>query len=287
MDINAIKIENKIYYLRGLNVMLDSDLAELYQMDTKRINEQVKRNHKRFPENFMFQVNHEEWEYLKSQFATSLSKQGGRRKIPYVFTEQGVAMLSAVLNSEIAIQVSIQIIQTFIAMRRTLGNLTGIIQRLDDLEIRQLKTDGKLEKIFNALEIDIQPKQGVFYEGQLFDAHVFVSSIIKQAKKSLVLIDNYVDENTLLLLSKRKLGVTCMIYTRLNSVINRDLEKHNKQYQKINLTENSGSHDRFIIIDDILLYHFGASLKDLGNKCFAFSRMDSLLMDIKSKLLKA
>jgi hypothetical protein len=183
MDINVVKIENKIYYLRGLNVMLDSDLAELYQMDTKRINEQVKRNHKRFPDNFMFQVNHEEWEYLKSQFATSFTKQGGRRKIPYVFTEQGVAMLSAVLNSEIAIQVSIQIIQTFIAMRRTLGNLTGIIQRLDDLEIRQLRTDGKREKIFNALEIDIQPKQGVFFEGQLFDAHVFVSSIIKQAKK--------------------------------------------------------------------------------------------------------
>lgn len=129
IEINTNKIENKIYYLRGLNVMLDSDLAELYQMDTKQVNEQVKRNQKRFPSNFMFQLSHEEWEYLKSQFATSNNKHGGRRKFPYVFTEQGVAMLSAALNSEITIQVSLQIIQTFIAMRKSLGNLTNIFQR--------------------------------------------------------------------------------------------------------------------------------------------------------------
>lgn len=154
------------------------------------------------------------------------------------------------------------------------------------MEIKQLQTDSKLELILSALETNTSPKQGVFFEGQLFDAHVFASNLIKKANKSLILIDNYVDETSLLLLSKRKKGVSCTVHTHLRPVLKKDLEKHNQQYPSINIIENSSSHDRFLIIDDTQLYHIGASLKDLGNKCFAFSRMDDVLGDIKMKLLK-
>jgi len=217
MEISINQIENKIYTIRGVQVMLDSDLAEMYQVETKRINEQVKRNEKRFPNGFMFQLNQREWDDLKSQIATSSSNlhlksqiattkmnHGGRRKLPYVFTEQGVSMLSAVLTSDTAIEVSIQIIQAFVTMRKTLGQLQGVLQRLEGVELKQLQTDSKLEQVLKALEKDLPPKQGIFFEGQLFDAHIFASDLIKQATKSLILVDNYVDETTLLLLSKRK-----------------------------------------------------------------------------------
>nr|WP_242617563.1 ORF6N domain-containing protein [Cecembia calidifontis] len=265
----------------------------VYHVETKRLNEQVKRNLKRFPGTFMFQLTQEEWdtlqlhlsnmissESLQSQFATAK-----RRSLPYAFTEQGVSMLSAVLNSDTAIEVSIQIMQAFVAMRKTLGNLHGVIQRLEGVELRQLQTDSKLEQIFQALEKDTKPTQGIFFEGQLFDAHVFASDLVKKAKKSIELLDNYLDETTLLLLSKRRKGVSCIVHTRIKPVLQKDLEKHNKQYEPITLIENRGSHDRFLILDDQELYHIGASLKDLGNKCFTFSRMDNFLEVVKGKLL--
>ena len=208
-----------------------------------------------------------------------------RKYLPYVFTEQGVSMLSAVLRSDVAIKVSIQIMQAFVLMRKTLGQIHGVIQRLEGLELKQLQTDSKLEQVLKALEKDQPARQGIFFEGQLFDAHVFVSDLIKQATKSLVVIDNYVDEYTLLLLSKRNKQVSCMVHTRLNAALKRDLEKHNQQYPAITLIENRSSHDRFIIIDNNQLYHIGASLKDLGNKCFAFSRMDNILPELMAKLL--
>ena len=211
MEITISQIENKIYSIRGLQVMLDSDLAVMYQVETKRINEQVKRNEKRFPDSFMFQLNQREWDDLKSQIATSKMNHGGRRKLPYVFTEQGVSMLSAVITSDTAIDVSIQIIQAFVAMRKTLGQLHGVLQRLEGVELKQLKTDSKLEQVLKALEKDQPAQQGIFFQGQLFDAHVFVSNLIKQARKSLVIIDNYVEETTLLLLSKRKNQVSCTV----------------------------------------------------------------------------
>jgi len=285
MELNITQIENKIYTIRGVQVMLDSDLALMYQVETKRINEQVKRNEKRFPNSFMFQLNQREWDDLKSQIATTKMNHGGRRKLPFVFNEQGVSMLSAVLTSDIAIEVSIQIIQAFVAMRKTLGQLQGVLQRLEGVELKQLQTDSKLEKVLKALEKDLPPKQGIFFEGQLFDAHVFASNLIKQAQKSLVLVDNYVDETTLLLLSKRPPGVSCTIHTRINATLKKDIEKHNQQYPTIQLVENRSSHDRFLIIDNSELYHIGASLKDLGNKCFAFSRMDDFLPDLQIKLL--
>jgi hypothetical protein len=285
MELVKENIENKIFTIRGVQVMLDADLAEMYQVETKVLNQAVKRNIDRFPDSFRFQLTDEEIENLRSQFVTSSEKHGGRRFLPYAFTEQGVAMLSAVLRSEIAVKVSIQIMQAFVAMRKTLGNLHGVIQRLEGVELRQLQTDSKLEQIFQALEKDTKPTQGIFFEGQLFDAHVFASDLVKKAKKSILLLDNYVDETTLLLLSKRKKGVSCIVHTRIKPVLQKDLEKHNKQYEPITLIENKGSHDRFLILDDQELYHIGASLKDLGNKCFAFSRMDDLLETIKLNLL--
>jgi hypothetical protein len=198
LTINA-QAEPKIYTIRAVQVMLDSDLANLYQTETKFINRTIQRNPKRFPFAFAFQLTPIEWENLRFQIGT-LNESNGRGKhrkyMPFVFTEQGVAMLSAVLSSEIAIDVSVQIMQAFVAMRKTLLGLNPILQRLDTIEVKQLKTDAALEKVFQALETDAVPVQGIFFEGQLFDAYVFVSQLIKKAKKSIVLFDHYVDENT-------------------------------------------------------------------------------------------
>lgn len=292
---NQTNIESLIFTVRGQQVMLDFHLAAIYQVETKRLNEQVKRNMKRFPEAFMFPLTSVEWESLQSQLATTtppgnLQSQiatAKRRTLPYVFTEQGVAMLSGVLTSDVAIAVSIHIMQAFVAMRKTLGSLQGVIQRLETVEVKQLSTDATLEKVLKALEKDSMPKQGVFFEGQLFDAYVFAAKLMKQAKKRIVLVDNYIDETTLLLLSKRKKNVHCTVHTRIKPAVLKDVEKHSQQYPPITLVENRSSHDRFLIIDDTQLYHLGASLKDLGNKCFAFSRMDDLLADVQTKLLKS
>jgi hypothetical protein len=171
-------------------------------------------------------------------------------------------------------------------MRKTLGQLHGVIQRLEGVELKQLQTDSKVEQLLKAWEKDQPAKQGIFFEGQLFDAHVFASDLIKKANKSMVVIDNYVDETTLMLLSKRKKQISCTVHTRINLALKKDLEKHNQQYPEITLVENRSSHDRFIILDNIQLYHIGASLKDLGSKCFAFSRMDDVLPELTTKLLK-
>lgn len=216
--------------------MLDADLAEMYQVEIRILNQAVKRNVERFPANFRFQLTSDEWESLRSQFVILEEGKGKHRKyLPYAFTEQGLAMLSAVLRSEIAIKVSIQIMQAFVAMRKTLGNLHGVIQRLEGVELKHLQTHNKLEQIFQALEKDTKPTQGIFFEGQLFEAHVFASDLVKKAKKSIVLLDNYVDEITLLLLSKRSKGVSCIVNTRIKPVLQKDLEKHNKQYEPITL----------------------------------------------------
>jgi phage regulator Rha-like protein len=188
MEISISKIEKSIYTIRGFQVMLDSDLAEMYQTETKYINRAVNRNPSRFPEAFAFELTQDEWTNLKFQIGTSSAQHGGRRKLPTVFTEQGVSMLSAVLNTEVAILVSIQIIQAFVAMRKTLGQLQGVIQRLEGVEIKQLQTDNKLEQVLKALEKNQPAKQGIFYEGQLFDAHVFACDLIKQANNTRPLI---------------------------------------------------------------------------------------------------
>jgi hypothetical protein len=278
-------IQNKIISVRGVQVMLDSDLAILYQTETKFINRAVKRNLLRFPEAFMFQLSESEWTNLKFQFGTS-SEHGGRRSIPFAFTEQGVAMLSAVLNTERAITISIQIMQAFVAMRNFLHNNASVFQRLDQVELKQLKTDEKLEQIFKALEAGKpEPNQGIFFDGQIFDAYAFMSGIIKKAKKEIILIDNYIDESTLTHLSKKDNLVKVILYTKtISQQLTLDVKKANEQYSGFEIQSFAKSHDRFLVIDGNTVYHIGASLKDLGKKWFAFTKMEK---DSVENILKA
>lgn len=271
------EIQSRIYAIRGVQVMLDEDLAFLYRVDTKVLNQAVKRNSERFPEEFMFQITDEEFDRLRSQVVTLNSGRGKHRKyLPYVFTEQGVAMLSAILRSDTAVKVSIQIINAFVAMRRFLLSNAQVFQRLDTLELKQLNTDKKIDKVLNALESkEIQPKQGIFFEGQVFDAYQFVSDLIRTAGKSIILIDNYIDDTVLTLFSKRKKGVSLTVLTRtVSKQMELDVKKYNEQFPKTEVKEFANSHDRFLIIDESTVYHLGASLKDLGKKWFAFSKME-------------
>ena len=261
--------------------MYDSDLANLYGVEIKRLNEQVKRNRERFPEEFMFQLTDEEFAFLRSQNATLETGRGRHRKyLPYVFTEQGVAMLSAVLRSETAVKISIQIIKAFVAMRKFITTNAQIFHRLDAVEQKQLEqkveTDEKFDRIFNAIESkEITPKQGIFFDGQIFDAYKFVSDLIRRAKKSIIIIDNYIDDSVLLLLTKRKKSVTVKIFTKtISKQLALDVKKYNSQYPPVEIKKFKYAHDRFIIIDDKEVFHFGASLKDLGKKWFAFSKLE-------------
>lgn len=298
LKISNEHIENRIFAVRGIKVMIDFHLAELYQVETKRINEQVKRNLNRFPEPFMFQLSSSEWGNMWSQIATTnnqsqfaTSSQKHRSSMPYVFNEQGVAMLSAVLNSDIAVSVSIQIMNAFVKMRYILLENILLSQRLDKIEIKLFDTDYKFEQVFKALESKtVIPPQGVFFEGQVFDAYELSSKIIRSAKESIVLIDNYIDENTITQLAKKAKGVKVLLLTqKTNNQLILDVKKANEQYGDFEVKQFSGSHDRFLIIDGKDIYHLGASLKDLGKKLFAFSQMDknsvaSIINEIKGLL---
>lgn len=270
------EIRKLIYSIRGKQVMLDSDLASLYQVETKNLNRAVKRNIERFPESFCFQLTEEEVENLRFQFGTSSLNHGGRRYLPMVFSESGVAMASAVLRSEIAVKVSVEIMEAFVEMRRILTSNASLFNRLDKIELKQLEADQKFEEIFKALESDkIHSEKGVFYDGQIFDAYKFVAEIIRNAGRSIILIDNYVDDTVLTLLGKRGQSVTATIYTKnISNQLQLDLQRYNSQYPYIDIHTFAQAHDRFLIIDGTELYHIGASLKDLGKKWFAFSRMD-------------
>jgi len=276
--ISSDGIQSRIYTIRGLQVMIDNDLADIYGVEVKRLNEQVKRNTERYPTEFCFQLSEEERQNLKSQFATS--SWGGRRTNPYAFTEQGVAMLSGVLKSETAVRTSIQIINAFVAMRRFIATNAQVFQRLGAVERKQIEykeeTDQKFEQIFNAIEErSIKPKQGIFFDGQIFDAYRFVSDLFRTAKKSIIIIDNYIDDTVLTHLTKRHNTVSVTILTKtISKQLALDVKKFNEQYPAIEIKEFDNSHDRFLIIDDKTVYHFGASLKDLGKKWFAFSKMD-------------
>ena len=282
---NYKHIENKIITVRGIQVMLDSDLAELYQVETKVLNQAVKRNIDRFPESFRFQLNSEEKRELVTN-CDRFDKLKHSSSNPYVFTEQGVAMLSAVLRSDVAVKASIEIMQAFVNMRKFLLNNVSLFQRLNQLETKQLKTDEKVEKVFKALEAgNVQPEKGIFFDGEIFDPYSLVSKIIKSASESIILIDNYIDDSVLTLLTKRSKKVDAKIYTqKITKVLRLDLEKHNEQYSPIKVHTLKNSHDRFLIIDEKHLYHIGASLKDLGKKWFAFSQMDDLVMSVLSRL---
>jgi hypothetical protein len=284
LSISKKHIENRIFTIRGEQVMLDYHLAELFIVETKRLNEQVKRNTKRFPLSFMFQLTTSEWDKLQSQIATTepnvdLRSQIAttkRRTLPFVFTEQGVAMLSAVLNSDTAIKVSIQIMDAFVKMRQIVLQNSLINYRLDKIEIKQLDNEQKFEQVFKALESkNTIPNQGVFFDGQVFDAYELASKIIRSAKATIVLIDNYIDESTLTHLSKKAKAVKVRLLTKtISKQLDLDLKKANEQYNHFELKTFTKSHDRFLIIDSTEVYHLGVSLKDLGKKWFAFSKLD-------------
>lgn len=284
--IHIDEIKTKIYTIRGVQVMLDSDLAKLYGVETRVLNQAVKRNKERFPEDFMFQLTKEEVESLRSQIV--ISSWGGRRYLPYAFTEQGVAMLSAVLKSKTAVEVSIKIMKAFVAMRKFILKNAEIFSRLEKVEYKLSEHDKKFEALFDALaNKDEIPNQGIFFDGQIFDAYKFACDLIRSAKKSIVLIDNYIDESVLTLFTKRKPEVKAFIYVgKITKQIELDLKKHNEQYPPVEIKEIRNIHDRFLIIDDKDVYHIGASLKDLGKKVFAFSRMDKEGLKILEKKLK-
>ncbi|HLC46643.1 MAG TPA: ORF6N domain-containing protein [Candidatus Nanoarchaeia archaeon] len=280
------KIRDRIYTIRDMQVMLDADLAELYGVDTRVLNQAVKRNNERFPSRFMFQITLQEYKNLISQSVTSSSRWGGRRKLPFAFTEQGVAMLSGVLKSDTAIKISIQIMTAFVAMRRFIASNVQVFQRLDSIEQKQIGYDKKFEQVFDAIESkDIKPEKGIFFDGQIFDSYKFVSDLIRTADKSIVLIDNYIDDSVLTLFIKKNKDVKVTIFTKeISKQLSLDLVKYNSQYPPIEVKEFRQSHDRFLIIDNNEVYHLGASLKDLGKKWFAFSKFDKEAFKIINKL---
>lgn len=278
-------IESKIVMLRDVQVILDKDLASFYEVKPIRLREQVKRNPNRFPPDFVFQLTENEVDSLVSQNAIP-SKQSLGGHLPYVFTEQGVAAVAGVLKSKKAAEVSITIARAFVAMRKFLFQNASVFQRLDRIELKQIQTDEKFERIFKALESgQATPDMGIFFDGQVFDAYTFAVNLIKSATQSIVLIDNYIDESVLTLLSKRNIGVSASIYTKeINKALQLDVKKHNAQYPSIEIKTFANSHDRFLIIDHKELYYIGASLKDLGKKWFAFSRMDSLVNELLKRI---
>ena len=303
-------IENLIHVIRGKQVMLDRDLARLYGVETFRLNEQVKRNMERFPEDFMFQLSKEEFENLKSQIAISsgdeilksqiaISSWGGTRKLPYVFSENGVAMLSSVLRSQQAININIQIMRAFTTMRHFIATNAQVFQRLEVIEHTQLSlvahqekmathqevTDKKFEEVFRRLDDgSTTPKQAIFYDGQIFDAYKFVNERIREAKKRIVLIDNYIDETVLAMLDKRGKDVTAKVYTKnISRQLSLDFEKHNAQYTPIEVEQFDRAHDRFLCIDDTV-YLIGASIKDLGKKWFGFVKLEQTTDELLSKM---
>lgn len=283
--VESVLIENRIFTIRGKQVMIDRDLAELYQVETKVLNQGVKRNIERFPLNFRFQLSDNELlELVTICDRFKILKHSS--SLPYVFTEQGVAMLSAVLRSETAINVSIRIMEAFVEMRKLIAENSLMFNRLEKLEKSQLQNEQKFDQLFKALESgSIKSEKGIFYEGQVFDAYTFISDLVRKAEKSIILIDNYIDDSILTLFAKRSLNVTLKIYTKqISKQFKLDVEKFSAQYGNVEIVEFALSHDRFLIIDENELYHIGASLKDAGKKWFAFSKMNTEILPLLTKI---
>lgn len=277
MDLEDVEIRKLIVYLRGTQVILDRDLARLYQVEVAQMNRQVKRNIERFPEDFMFRITKDEYDGLKCHFGIS-NLRGGDRSLPYVFTEQGVSMLAGLLRSQIAINANIAIIRAFTAMRRFITYNATYCCRFERLESRQLESELKINELFKILnEKNTYVKQGVFFDGQIYDAYSFIAELIRSADRRIILIDNYIDDTVLTLLNKRKDNIEATIYTSRNiskgTIL--DIQKHDAQYGNINIHMFDKSHDRFLIIDDNV-YLIGASIKDLGKKWFGFTLMESI-----------
>lgn len=270
-------VRSHIYTIRGVEVMVDTDLAAMYGVETKQLKRQVKRNIERFPDDFMFELTPEEYESLRCQNGTIESGRGQHSKyLPFVFTEQGVSQLSGILRSEYAIEVNIRIMRAFVAMRRFLSANAGMFQRIESLERHQMLTDQKMEQVLKRMDElapAITPEQ-IFATGCVWDAWSYVSQLVRSAKQRIILIDNFVDERVLLLLTKRADGVSATIHSRYTQQFLLDLEKHNGQYEPIGFVQTPHkSHDRFLIIDDEV-YLMGASIKDMGTSLCAITRLE-------------
>ena len=291
MEQNNLAIQNEltnedikklIYTIRGKQVMLDSDVAMLYHYETKNVNKAVKRNIDRFPEEFCFQLTENEFQTLRFQIGTSKQNleikdefRGGRRYLPYVFTEQGIAMLAGVLKNDIAVKVSINIIKTFIEMRKFISLNGQVFERLTNMEYKLLEHDKKFDEVFNQLQLEDNIKQRIFFDGQIYDAYSLIIDIIKKANNKILIIDNYIDDSILKMLAKKKSNTEVIILTSDKSNIETlDIKKFNKEYPILKVSKTNKFHDRFIVIDNKEMYHLGASIKDLGKKCFAINRIE-------------
>ena len=293
-DLNVVKyevenIKNLIYNIRGKQVMLDRDVAMLYHYETKNINKAMKRNIERFPIDFCFQLTEDELKQMWFQNGTTLEniKYRSEKYLPYVYTEQGIAMLSGILKNEIAVRVSINIMRAFIEMRKFLLNNGEIFNRIVNVEYKLLEHDKKFNEVFNQLQYDENIKQKVFMDGQVYDAFSVIVDIIRKAKNEIILIDNYIDIETLNILSKKNDNVNVKIFTKKDTKINiKDINKFNVQYPKLEIKYTNKFHDRFLILDQEYVYHIGASIKDAGKKCFGitFIKYDVIIKDILSKL---
>ena len=281
--INENNIKDKIYTIRNLQVMLDKDLAELYGVETKHINQAVRNNQDKFQDDFYFELSDYEFEDLRSKNLTAnFSK---TRINPKVFTEQGIYMLATILKSKIASQVTVYIIKTFANLRKIISQNISMFERFERVEQRLNIHDKNFDRLFEALEDKtLKAKQGIFYDGQIFDAYVFVNDLLKLATTEIILIDNYIDETDFTIFSKYP-NIRIKIYTQnISKQLKLDFEKYSKQYQNIELKEFKNSHDRFLIIDKKNIYHLGASLKDLGKKWFAFSKFEMNTFDVLARL---
>lgn len=286
-ELVPITVENRdigsfVYIIRGKQVMIDSDLAMLYQVETKNLNKAASRNVDRFPEDFRFKLTKEEYDGLRFQSGTSNEEQsgrGGRRYYPYAYTEQGISMLASVLHSKIAVQVSISIMRTFVEMRRFVANNALLFEKVSDMELKQLEyqksTDEKFDKVFRYIEDHAESEQKIFFDGQIYDAFSLITSIIRKANSEIILIDGYVDVDTLNILAKKNAGVDVKIYTYASAPLtNKDVVNFNAQYPTLTVKKTQVFHDRFIILDGRTAYHIGASIKDAGKKCFGISILE-------------
>lgn len=272
-------IKNLIYTIRGKQVMLDSDVARLFEYATKDLNRNVKNNIERFPEYYCFQLTNEEYKSLRCKnFTLNENGRGQHRKyLPYVFTEYGITMLAGLLKSEVAVNVSIRIVNTFIEMRKFLMINGQVFERLTNMECKLLEHDKKFDEVFNQLQLEENIKQRIFFDGQIYDAYSLIIDIIKKANSKILIIDNYIDDSVLKMLAKKKNNVEVVILTSdKTNIENLDIKKFNKEYPILKVAKTNKFHDRFIVIDNKEMYHLGASIKDLGKKCFAINRIEDV-----------
>jgi len=279
-------IKNLIYTIRGKQVMLDSDVARLFEYATKDLNRNVKNNIERFPEYYCFQLTDEEYKSLRCKiFTLNENGRGQHRKyLPYVFTEYGITMLAGLLKSQVAVNVSIKIVNSFIEMRKFLTSNGQVFERLTNIEYKLLEHDKKFDIVFDRLQHEENIKQKIFFQGQIYDAYSIIVDIIKRANSKILIIDNYIDDSVLKMLAKKKSHTEVVILTSNNSNIqNIDIQKFNKEYPTLKVAKTNKFHDRFIVIDNKEMYHLGASIKDLGKKCFGINKIED--MEIIQKII--